>query len=149
MTLRSLINSVQSSLSKAGSSATAPHLALGARGEAAAAKHLQEQGYKILVRNFRGYSGELDIIARHDDTLVFVEVKTRRSEQIAAPHEQVNLKKQKHIAKVGFEYLRQLKDHQVKIRFDIVEVILKAGELEPSIIRVFPSAFECPSPYFY
>ena len=63
---------------------------LGARGEKAAAKYLRRHGYKVLLRGFRSRAGEIDIVARHKDWLVFVEVKTRKSEQFGVPSEAVN-----------------------------------------------------------
>ena len=134
---------------KQNSSRSAPHLELGERGEKWAARHLARQGYKILVRHFRGKAGEIDIVARDRDFLVFVEVKTRKSELFGPPSNAVDRKKQRHIAKVAFEYVRMLKDPRVNIRFDIVEVILDAGEAEPRDIRVIQNAFELPYPYQY
>src|SRR5258708_3257095 len=71
-----------------------PRQILGARGEKAAAKHLRRNGYKILLKNFRSKKAEVDIVARHKDWLVFVEVKTRQTEQFGAPNEAVQRGKQ-------------------------------------------------------
>ena len=68
------------------------HLRLGALGEKMAARHLRRQGFKILFRNFRGrQGGEIDLVARDRDTLVFVEVKTRTREDFGRPREAVDL----------------------------------------------------------
>lgn len=134
---------------KRNSSPLAPHLELGARGEKWAARHLRRQGYKILVRQFRGKAGEIDIVARDHDTLVFVEVKTRQSEKFGLPQEAVDLKKQRHIAKVAWEYVRLLHNQQIKMRFDIVEVIMQDGARQPDDIRIIQNAFELPAPYQY
>jgi len=64
-------------------------MALGERGEKFAARYLRRQGYKILVRRFKGRGGEIDLVCRHKDWLVFVEVKTRKSEQYGSPSESV------------------------------------------------------------
>ncbi len=132
---------------KRNSSPRSPHLELGARGEKLAARHLRRQGYRILLRQFRGKAGEIDIIARDHDTLVFIEVKTRQSEKFGPPQEAVDLKKQRHIARVAWEYVRLLDNPQVKMRFDIVEVILRAGARHADDIRVIPNAFALPAPY--
>src|SRR5712671_702415 len=83
-------------------------MALGERGENCAEKYLRQHGYKILVRRFRSHSGEIDIVCRHKDWLVFVEVKTRKSEDFGAPSEAVNGDKQRHMTKVALDYLRLL-----------------------------------------
>ena len=77
-----------------------PKLELGRRGERAAAKFLKRHGFNVLVRGFRSRNGEIDIVCRHKDTLVFVEVKTRRSEDFGAPSEAVGSVKQRHMSKV-------------------------------------------------
>jgi putative endonuclease len=125
----------------------APHLALGERGEAIAARHLGRQGYKVLLRHYRSRAGEIDIVARDGDTLVFVEVKTRRSEQFGQPSDAVDLPKQRHIAKVAFDYVRRLKDPQVRIRFDIVEVVMGPDDAEAREVRLIQNAFEVPYPF--
>src|SRR3982074_3542808 len=82
------------------SSSPSPHLRLGARGENLACRFLRRNGYKILYRNFRGRTGgEIDVVCRDRDTLVFVEVKTRTHEDFGRPIEAVNQKKQKRISR--------------------------------------------------
>src|SRR6266446_6198986 len=77
----------------------AGHLRLGARGEELAARYLRRHGFKILYRNFRGrQGGEIDLVCRDRDTLVFVEVKTRTSEDFGRPLEAVNRPKQRRIS---------------------------------------------------
>jgi putative endonuclease len=124
-------------------------MALGERGEKFAARHLRRHGYKILVRRFQGRSGEIDIICRQDDVLVFVEVKTRASDQRGRPSEFVDRNKQRNLSKTALDYLRLLENPQIKFRFDIVEVILPAGARRPTEIRVIPNAFELTEPYHY
>ena len=80
---------------------------------------------------------------------MFVEVKTRRSELFGPPSSAVDQKKQRHISKVAFHYVRLLKNPRVNIRFDIVEVIMDDGDTEPREIRLIPNAFELPPPYQY
>jgi putative endonuclease len=131
------------------SRSSAPHLELGALGERWAAWFLRRRGYKILVRQFHGRAGEIDLIAREGEWLVFVEVKARRSEQFGSPAEAVDRRKQKHISKVALEYLRLLGYPRVLFRFDIVEVVFAEGLTRPTTIRVIQNAFDLPEPYIY
>ena len=112
---------------------------LGNRGESAAARHLQRQGYKILIRNWRCDLGEIDIIARDGKTLVFVEVKTRLYDD-PTPEEQINAVKQHQITKSAKLYLSRYGFPQPPARFDIVAVIWPTGR-EPQV-RHTPNAFE-------
>src|ERR1051325_6924403 len=90
-------------------SSKAPHLRRGARGEKLACRYLRRNGYKILFRNFRGHSGgEIDIVCRDRDTLVFVEVKTRTREDFGRPLEAVKRQKQRQISRGGLAWLRML-----------------------------------------
>ena len=85
------------------------HLRLGTHGEKLACRFLRRNGYKVLYRNFRGRSGgEIDIVCRDNDTLVFVEVKTRRREDFGRPFDAVDRNKQKRIARGGLAWLRLL-----------------------------------------
>jgi putative endonuclease len=122
---------------------------LGARGEKAAAKFLRRHGYKVLLRGFRSRNGEIDIVCRHKDWLVFVEVKTRKSEQFGVPSEAVDERKQRHITKVALDYLRLLDNPPVKFRFDIVEVLLRGDAKKPDDVRLIQNAFDLSEPYIY
>ena len=117
----------------------APKDAMGDRGENLAARHLRNQGYKIIVRNFRCDAGEIDIIAREGSTLVFVEVKTRAYDD-PAPEDQVNEAKQHQLTRVAKIYLSRYGTPQPPARFDVVAVLWPSGR-EP-IIRHTPHAFE-------
>ncbi len=129
---------------------TATHkLELGVRGEDFAAKHLRRNGYKILVRRFRSHSGEIDIICRQKEWLVFVEVKARASDDFGAPSDAVDKTKQRHMSKVALEYLRLLGYPEVRFRFDIVEVILPPSSRKPTRLQIIPDAFEMSEPYMY
>src|ERR1700752_1820317 len=104
------------------------HLRLGARGEKLASQFLRRNGYKILYRNFRGRTGgEIDLVCRDRDTLVFVEVKTRTREDFGRPFDAVDRDKQKRIARGGLAWLRLLDDPDILFRFDVVEVIIADG----------------------
>lgn len=112
---------------------------LGDRGENVAARYLRNQGYKILERNFRCAVGELDIIARDKDTLVFVEVKTRAYDD-PMPEEQVNTVKQHQITKAARFYLSRFGNPQPPARFDVVAIVWPTGQ--PPIIRHTQNAFD-------
>ena len=124
-------------------------MALGERGEKFAARYLRRHGYKILVRRFKSRAGEIDIVCRHKDWLVFVEVKTRKSDQYGAPSEAVTREKQKHMSKVALEYLRLLDNPRIHWRFDIVEVIMQDGACKPDDIRLIQNAFDLSEPFIY
>ncbi len=126
-----------------------PKLDLGERGEKAAARHLRRHGYKVLVRRFRSRSGEIDIVCRDGDWLVFVEVKTRVNEDLGAPSEAVDRTKQRHMSKIALDYLRLLHYPQIKFRFDIVEVLMQHGARKPDEVRIIQDAFEMSEPYTY
>src|SRR5204862_7400616 len=97
----------------------------GAHGEKLAARFLRKHGYKILYRNFRGRNGgELDLVCRHGDTLVFVEVKTRSSEDFGRPIETLRRDQRQRIARGALTWLRMLDDPDILFRFDVVEVLL-------------------------
>src|SRR5437867_9154319 len=104
------------------------HLRRGARGERLARRYLKRNGYKVLFRNFRGRTGgEIDIVCRDNDTLVFVEVKTRTREDFGRPSAAVNRDKQKRIARGGLAWLRLLDNPDIFFRFDVVEVVIAGG----------------------
>src|SRR4051812_49246263 len=105
-----------------------PHLRLGVRGENLACRFLKRNRYKILYRNFRGRTGgEIDIVCREGDTLVFVEVKTRSREDFGRPLDSVDREKRRRIARGGLAWLRLLDNPDIFFRFDVVEVIIRDG----------------------
>ena len=111
---------------------------LGQRGEDLAASYLKKKGYKIIHRNFKTMIGEIDIIARDGDDLVFIEVKTRESLEYGHPFESVNKNKRRKIANVAMLYLKRLKDIP-PCRFDVVSVYYEQGRAEFNLIQ---DAFE-------
>jgi putative endonuclease len=123
------------------------HLIRGAKGERAAKKHLKKLGLKFLTANFRSPRGEIDLIFRDRDCLVFVEVKTRSSEAWTRPAAAVNSHKKRLLSQAGLDYLRLLRYPEVPIRFDVVEVLLNNGEV--SEIRHLPNCFTLSKPYRY
>jgi len=123
------------------------HLRRGERGERAAKKHLQQAGLKFLTANFRSKRGEIDLVFRDDDCLAFVEVKTRSSEDWTRPAAAVDARKRRLLSQTALDYLRLLKNPAVKIRFDIVEVLLTDGQVRE--IRHLPNTFAMARPYRY
>lgn len=117
-----------------------PKDAIGQRGENLAAKELQKLGYRLYVRNFKCPLGEIDIIARDGKTLVFVEVKTRLSEDAVTPEEQVNSVKQHQITKAARHYLARYGDPKPPARFDVVAIVWAQGQTP--VIRHIKNAFE-------
>ncbi len=111
---------------------------LGKEGEDRAARFLMKQGYRILERNYRTRSGEIDLIALHDGAVVFVEVKTRTSDAFGAPELAVTPRKQQRMVKAALGYIKYKKLHQVPCRFDVV-AISAAAEKEVELIQ---NAFE-------
>lgn len=127
---------------------TAQHLQRGASGEKLACRYLRQNGFKILYRNFRGRSGgEIDIVCRDSDTLVFVEVKTRTREDFGRPLDAVDKQKQKRISRGALAWLRMLDDPDILFRFDVVEVILTEGAAPR--IELLRNAFPLSEPYIY
>ena len=120
---------------------------IGMLGERAARKHLRRLGLKFLVANFRSDRGEIDLVFRDDDCLVFVEVKTRSSENWIRPAASVNAHKRRLLSQCALDYLKLLKNPPVKIRFDIVEVLLAGGEVRE--VRHLPNTFTMEKPYRY
>ncbi len=95
------------------------HLRRGQLGERAARKHLRSLGLKFLAANYRSARGEIDLVFRERDCLVFVEVKTRSSEDWTRPAAAVDARKRRLLSQTALDYLRELGNPPVKIRFDI------------------------------
>ncbi len=123
------------------------HLRRGQLGEQAARRYLQQQGLKFLTANFRSPRGEIDLIFRAADCLVFTEVKTRSSEDWTRPAAAVNARKRRLLSLTALDYLRLLNHPPVKFRFDIVEVLLADGAVRE--IRHLPNTFPLAKPYRY
>ncbi len=120
----------------------------GARGEKLACRFLRQSGYKVLFRNFRGRTGgEIDIVCRDDDTLVFVEVKTRGGEEFGRPFEAVHSDQRKRISRGALAWLRLLDNPEILFRFDVVEVII-ATNAKPRF-ELIKNAFQLPQSNIY
>ena len=113
-----------------------------------AARCLRRQGFKILYRNFRGrHGGEIDLVCRDGETLVFVEVKTRTQEEFGRPVEAVGARKQLRISQGALAWLRLLGNPEILFRFDVVEIVLLEGA--PPRIELVRDAFQLSEPYLY
>ena len=126
-------------LFQADAPAAVSRTALGEGGENVAARYLRGLGYRIIERNFRCDSGEVDIIARQGATLVFVEVKTREEDD-PMPEEQVNAGKQHRLTRAARMYLSRYGSPQPPARFDVVAIVWPPGR-SPQI-RHTVDAFE-------
>jgi putative endonuclease len=122
------------------SSSTSPpepaHLRLGRLGERLAARHLRRQGFKVLYRNYRPqHGGEIDLVCREKQTLVFIEVKTRAPGMLGRPADAVGPDKQEALIRGAQSWLHLLDQPGIPVRIDIVEVILGAGRPEITLTR--------------
>ena len=112
-----------------------PRRQLGDHGEDLAAAALQQQGYKILERNYVTPLGEIDLIARQGKVLVVVEVKTRKTTRFGSPQESVSLTKQQRLRRLADYYLKDRRLTGNPVRFDVVAVILAGDEPQVEIIQ--------------
>ena len=102
---------------------------LGAYGEALAANFLQDQGYEIIERNWRCREGELDLIARENDSWVFVEVKTRRSTSADSGFEAIDEIKQQKMRRAIREWCRLREIASLKLRIDAISVFINGSTI--------------------
>jgi putative endonuclease len=110
-------------------------LRLGAQGERAAEQYLKRHGYRIVRRNFRALGAEIDLVAMDGDTLVFIEVKTRRSFGAGAPEEAVDIRKQSRLRRAGEAFAIQYGASERTMRFDIVAVNAAGPRFGIEILR--------------
>ena len=118
---------------------TQARLALGKHGEDLACRELRRRRYAILARRYRTRWGEIDIVARDGDTLVFVEVKTRRSPGFGGPLAAVNFTKQRRLVNMARRYLLGLPGPEPPCRFDVVGVTITEGKRP--VLEVIVNAF--------
>lgn len=103
-----------------------PHnLSVGTKGETLAADMLTRKGYHILETNFKTRFCEIDIIARYQESICFIEVKTRTSVKKGLPREAVHHTKQQKIRLGAQQFIKQNRLYRNRFRFDVVEVLLK------------------------
>ncbi len=120
---------------------TPEHLRSGEWGEEQAARMLSGKGYRILGRRVRvGRRDEIDIVARHGEALVFVEVKTRRGEEYGRPFSSVNRAKRHSLSRAAIGYMKRLRKKPDYFRFDVVEIVGSEPSADP-IVRHIENAF--------
>jgi len=111
----------------------------GKRGEDYAVRFLTKKGYGIIERNYRCIFGEIDLVARDQDEIVFVEVKSRRSKNFGNPEAAVDIKKQKKISRIAMNYLAEKELDDRNARFDVVAIhFLPEGEQ----VEIIKDAFD-------
>jgi len=110
----------------------------GAWGEEIAVRFLLENGYKILMRNYRAMRGEIDIIAKEENCVVFVEVKTGNSKKFGPPEQNITRNKQRQLYKIANCFIAENSKLEVDYRFD---AIIIDGSRERYEIRHYPNAF--------
>jgi putative endonuclease len=115
------------------------HQQFGHKSESVAIKLLISKGYRILAKNYRTKLGEIDIIAKERDAIVFIEVKARHSHRFGHPKFAVTAKKQKKISMTALSYLKATNQMNCKARFDVVAITAKDNEPYIEIVR---NAFE-------
>lgn len=118
---------------------TRERLDLGKWGEQLALKKIKSLGYKCVASNYRCPLGEIDLIARDGDTLVFIETKTRRGRSLRYAKEAINEKKRRQLSKVALFYMKANNCCDIKSRFDVVAINLNENRREIEVIR---NAFE-------
>jgi putative endonuclease len=112
---------------------------LGADGEAIACTTLVDRGYRILARRYRTRAGEIDVVARHGDVVVFVEVKTRRGSEFGDPAAAVTLQKQRRLALMATDYLARHRLERAPARFVVVAITFDGADRP--VVHVFVDAF--------
>ncbi len=116
---------------------------LGDAGERLAARYLRRQGFKILARRYRTPLGEIDLVALDGTCIVFVEVKTRRSDAAGAPYEAVDRNKQMQLTRLALAFLKRYRLLEQSARFDVVSIVWEGADREPQIFH-YRNAFEPP-----
>jgi putative endonuclease len=114
---------------------------LGRRGEEAAARYLRRLGYVIVARGHRDNIGEIDLVAVDGRTLVFVEVKTRTSQDAGHPADAVDAEKQRRLTRLALSYMKRHDLLEIRARFDVIAVTWPDKGQKPTIEH-FQNAFE-------
>lgn len=111
----------------------------GKKGEELACRFILEKGFRIVERNFRFHKGEIDIIAKDSETLVFIEVKYRQNLEYGTPEEAITKSKMKQLRSLARAYLFERKIYNVTCRFDVI-AILEVNNGKP-LINHYLNAF--------
>lgn len=113
--------------------------ALGLEGETRACQAVEARGYRVLARRYRTRMGEIDIVARHEGAIVFVEVKARRGGAFGDPAAAVTWQKQRRLVAMASDYLARHRLERCAVRFDVVSVEFHEGR--GAMVTVIPDAF--------
>lgn len=114
---------------------------VGKRGEELAAVHLRETGYEILEMNYHCPLGEIDIVASKEDTLVFIEVKSRTNLNFGYPQEGLTAAKCRKLTQLAEYYLKEKNLQEKKCRFDVVAILLERKSHRVKSIEIITNAF--------
>jgi len=112
-----------------------PKQALGRLGESLAAEFLEKLGYSIIERNFRTPYGELDLVSKHGNVIIFTEVKTRASSSLGPPEISINYKKAEHIRSSAEYYIQQHPEMSDEWRIDVISIQMQSKNIPPNIIH--------------
>ena len=118
---------------------TRERLDLGKLGEDLALQRIRRMGYRCVTRNYRCALGEIDIVAKEGDTLVFVEIKTRKGKTLGFAKEAVDRRKRRQLSKVALAYMKANHCCDAKARFDVVAISFREGSVQIEVVR---DAFE-------
>jgi len=122
------------------------NLYLGKKGEETAVGLLKNNGYKILLKNYKTKLGEIDIIASDKGTICFIEVKTRQSDRFGSPVEAISASKQRQISKAALVFLKEKNLLDKKARFDVVSILYSQDTPRLGLIK---NAFELSNDFVY
>ena len=114
---------------------TQARLELGRYGEDLAYKRIKRLGYRKIIRNYRCPLGEVDLIANDGDTLVFIEIKTRRGKSTGYAKEAVDARKQRQLSKVALSYMKSNDCSDPKARFDVIAISIKEDKPEIEVVK--------------
>lgn len=128
-----------------------PHSeALGRRAEDIAHRYLERRGFTVVARNYRASngSGDLDLVAWDGDVLVFVEVKSRASDEAGSPLRALSVEKERHMIRLSYDYRRRARLETVLVRFDVISVVFSSPNRVEHIRDLFaaPRRFAVDSP---
>lgn len=110
-------------------------ISLGKLGESVACRYLKKKNYKIITTNFKTRSGEIDIICKKNDQLIFIEVKSRISDLKGKPYESITFQKLKHFQKAIYYFLNQYHLFEQKLRVDVISIEFNSDKSIKKIIH--------------
>ena len=108
---------------------------LGKRGEHIACTYLKKRRYEIIEKNFFCKLGEIDIIAKQENIIIFIEVKTRKNKYYGNPAEAINKTKKIHMYNVAKYYMQIKELRNIQVRFDAIEIMMERGEIKINHIK--------------